>query len=315
MYTSLALSIFLLAALGLGQLGGVFWFFDLFSHFPLHFFWLGLVCVLLLLFSARKLYALIPGIVVFISLGLVLPIYFQGPQKIPTATDAVNQPTYNELGVLFMNVHASNTDYDAITAEINRFDPDILCVAEASATAAKQIAAQNEQFTTLEYVEGGGVFDMALLSKHAPSEFVPSTFGRQDIPALLSTYEVDEQKLNIICAHPVPPVSATSTQDRNQHVDGLAQWVSSQSNSTVVIGDMNLTPWSPNFAVFIDESGLRDARQRYGYHGTWPTWLPRSLRIPIDHTFVSEDMTVVDRQVGKKVGGDHLPVYIRLRIE
>ena len=55
----------------------------------------------------------------------------------------------------------------------------------------------------------------------------------------------------------------------------------------VVVGDLNITPFSPSFRRLCDAGRLRDARVGHGIQPSWPAgrWM---LSIPIDHGLVSE---------------------------
>jgi endonuclease/exonuclease/phosphatase (EEP) superfamily protein YafD len=79
-----------------------------------------------------------------------------------------------------------------------------------------------------------------------------------------------------------------------------------------VVGDLNVTPWSPTFRDLLQAPGLVDTARGRGLRGTWPVCLP-GMRIPIDHCLVSGDLQVLDRQVGPGVGSDHFPVMADLQ--
>ena len=81
----------------------------------------------------------------------------------------------------------------------------------------------------------------------------------------------------------------------------------------IVIGDLNLTPWSPRFRALLDDGGLGDSRVGFGHHATWPVWFPLLL-IPIDHVLADPEIKVYRREVGPAVGSDHYPVLVELGI-
>ncbi len=77
----------------------------------------------------------------------------------------------------------------------------------------------------------------------------------------------------------------------------------------MVLGDLNVTPWSPFFRDLLREGALRNARKGYGLRPTWPTMLP-PLLIPVDHCLVSSGVTVHDCRAGRNVGSDHYPLVV-----
>jgi endonuclease/exonuclease/phosphatase (EEP) superfamily protein YafD len=77
----------------------------------------------------------------------------------------------------------------------------------------------------------------------------------------------------------------------------------------MVLGDLNLSPWSPYFGDLLSSAGLRDSREGFGIQASWPTAVPL-LRVPIDHVLYSPEVVINHRQIGPDVGSDHLPVVV-----
>ena len=79
----------------------------------------------------------------------------------------------------------------------------------------------------------------------------------------------------------------------------------------MVVGDFNLTPWSPYFQKFIADSGLRDARTPRRFDHTWPvTFDNANIGLAIDHSFAHPSLPLVKRIIGPDLGSDHLPVTV-----
>ena len=81
----------------------------------------------------------------------------------------------------------------------------------------------------------------------------------------------------------------------------------------MLLGDLNATPWSPAFRSLLRNSDLRDSRQGFGIHSTWPsgTWI---MRVPLDHILVSGQVAVHSRVVGPDVGSDHRGVVVEFSL-
>ena len=71
---------------------------------------------------------------------------------------------------------------------------------------------------------------------------------------------------------------------------------------------MNSTDGSAHFRDFIAVTGLRDSRHGFGRQGSWPVNSP--YRIAIDHLFLSDDLSVVDRRLGPSIHSDHFPLIV-----
>jgi endonuclease/exonuclease/phosphatase (EEP) superfamily protein YafD len=80
----------------------------------------------------------------------------------------------------------------------------------------------------------------------------------------------------------------------------------------LLVGDLNVTPFSPYFSDLLAQTGMEDARRVYGFHGTWPTWMPL-LQISIDHCIADPQLEVMRVARGPDVGSDHYPLEITLR--
>jgi endonuclease/exonuclease/phosphatase (EEP) superfamily protein YafD len=74
-----------------------------------------------------------------------------------------------------------------------------------------------------------------------------------------------------------------------------------------VMGDMNITPWSPVMRDFLEQNRLKDSALGHGIH---PTWFSHSLMfgIPIDQILHGSGVVILDRHVGPEIGSDHFPV-------
>jgi endonuclease/exonuclease/phosphatase (EEP) superfamily protein YafD len=104
------------------------------------------------------------------------------------------------------------------------------------------------------------------------------------------------------------------------HERHFEQWIADASGrpGTIVLGDFNLTPWSPRFRDALARSGLTPA----GDYRLWPRTFPAmpaarllfflSGGIPIDHVLVSGDLGVSRVVRGPFIGSDHYPVYAEL---
>jgi endonuclease/exonuclease/phosphatase family metal-dependent hydrolase len=79
----------------------------------------------------------------------------------------------------------------------------------------------------------------------------------------------------------------------------------------IVMGDLNMSMWSPYYRKFIDRAKLRNTRQGFGIQPSWPTNLPL-LQIPIDHCSITSKLKVSNNRIGKDIGSDHYPLIVDL---
>ena len=115
-----------------------------------------------------------------------------------------------------------------------------------------------------------------------------------------------------------------SPLSRQQVVEQLPQplWTALQQaaalaltrpEATILLGDLNLTPYAPAFARLVAESGLRDAFAGEAWRPTWQAefW---PLALPIDHVLVPRRGCVTGHEIGPYVGSDHRPLQVTLRL-
>ena len=127
------------------------------------------------------------------------------------------------------------------------------------------------------------------------------------------TLEMNGQQIFILGTHPLPPGSADYARRRNRQLKEISVTIRKRAEPAIVIGDLNVTPWSPYFSELLRESGLRNSSPSKSLNGSWPAWMPFG-RIPLDHCLVSSNLAVLGKTLGPDVGSDHLPLIVDLQI-
>ncbi|HMG23539.1 MAG TPA: endonuclease/exonuclease/phosphatase family protein, partial [Kofleriaceae bacterium] len=130
------------------------------------------------------------------------------------------------------------------------------------------------------------------------------------LPSAVGELSIGGARLHVLLVHPPPPVSGEALAMQLDQVAAIAARAAS-SAPTIVLGDLNATPWSRPFAALRDGSGLCDSRAGFGIQASYPA-ASAVLRIPIDHLLASCSIGVRDRRIGRDVGSDHLPVLLEL---
>jgi len=77
----------------------------------------------------------------------------------------------------------------------------------------------------------------------------------------------------------------------------------------VLVGDLNLTPWSPRFGRLLAESGLADTSLQRPFATSWRSPLP-FVELALDHFLASPGLRVPCNRLGPDVGSDHLPLIV-----
>ncbi len=117
----------------------------------------------------------------------------------------------------------------------------------------------------------------------------------------------------MIALHTRWPVTPELQVVRDRTLEQAAALARTQPDATILLGDLNLTPYAPAFARLVSESGLQDALAGEAWRPTWQAgfW---PLALPIDHVLVPRRSCVTGHEIGGYVGSDHRPLQVTLRL-
>lgn len=290
----------------LGFCGGLYWLLDLFAHFRVVYFWALLLVAVVLLGRRQPALALLPLGFCLINGATIAPYVFR-PEPPPPAPLAI------PLRVFHANVYFGNTHHDLLLAQIARENPDIVALAELTPAWFAAMEQLKPQYPFVVHNKVGDRFGLGIWSKR-PLTAEPDAFsGNTKRCALLVHMELPTRRLTIVATHPWTPTRPALAEERDRQLTALATRVSREPGERLVIGDLNVTPWSHGFRVLEEGSGLRDTERDGGIAYTWPA--PYPIRIPIDHCLVSENIQVRDRRAGTPIGSDHLPLVVDLEVK
>jgi endonuclease/exonuclease/phosphatase family metal-dependent hydrolase len=156
-------------------------------------------------------------------------------------------------------------------------------------------------------------YGIALLSRWPIDDVQPADFANDGLPSLVANVDVRGRKLQVIALHTRWPVVPEMQVARDLALQRAAALALTQPESTILLGDLNLTPYAPAFARLVTESGLRDALAGEAWRPTWQAgfW---PLALPIDHVLVPPGSCVTAHEIGPYVGSDHRPLQVTLRL-
>jgi len=300
-----ACSLFLLIATLLGSCGKWNWRFDLFAHFRWYYFALAVVGLLLVGRSTNK-WARYCLILISIWNGVLLLPYYA-----PSLRAVASGPA-KPFSLISLNVYTANTDKAAVIDYLKTADAELVFAMEVDAQWAEALESLSILYPHRITQPRADNFGVMLLSKRPFMESQIRKFGPTDLPSIVIKIEHDEKIYQLIGTHPVPPVGDQYSSWRNQQLAAIGEFVRQAEVPTIVIGDLNATPWSAAFQSLITQSGLRDSALGFGVLGTWNAKLP--VRIPIDHALIPPDVGVLHRTIGPYVGSDHFPLEITLSL-
>ncbi len=292
-----------------GFAGRFWWGFELATHFRVQYALAlgGLTLVLLALRQWR--WPGLFGAFALLNMAFVVPGFWESDP----ATSPSTEPSPTRRALL-ANVNAENRDFERIRRLVITSNPDIILLLEATPWLLDRLQDLGERYPHRVAEPRDDLFGIALLSRHPFAQSQIIRFGdTTSPPAIVATITADQHPFTLIGAHPWPPVSATLAEGRNAQLRALASQVRQSQPPVLVLGDLNISPWSPWFTRLLTDAGLRDSRRGRGIQPSWPAgWWP--LWIPIDHVLFSEGIRIRHREIGPAIGSDHYPVIVDFQV-
>ncbi len=233
----------------------------------------------------------------------------QSSLAVDSATAAEDK---QRLRVFLSNVLTRNQHHDQVIAQIRDADPDVIAILELSSTLER--ALDREFSSTHEYFvsesQDDGNFGIGLWSRYPLSHSHVFHLNAPILPSIEADIQLPSCTVHVIATHPLPPVGARNFGHRNQHLALLAQRIRKQqqvesARSMILLGDLNLTPWSPLFGDFLTSTGLQNAAAGRGLQPTWYRWNAFPFGLILDHGLHSQDLRCDRRVILEANGSDH----------
>ncbi|MBN1239282.1 MAG: endonuclease/exonuclease/phosphatase family protein [Gammaproteobacteria bacterium] len=292
-----------LAALG----GQAWWGLELFTHFRAQYLAAQVVLFALLLTQRRLRWCFALGACAVLNAVPLVPYVPVGAAAVADAAGAAGA-----VEIMSVNVQARNTRHERLLEIVREASPDVVVVVEFTHRWQRLLSPLYHEYPHRLLLPEEHAFGIALLSRHPLIEADPLEL--ETTPAIDARIDGPQGAFRLIGVHLRPPTGPALAAERNRQLAQLAELRRSIDEPLAVVGDFNVTPYSPHMADWLLETGLRDARGGRGPGFSWPTFLP-ILGIPIDHCIVSPEFTVVGFERLPRFGSDHYPVLARLMLE
>ena len=305
-----------------GFLGQYWWVFDLVSHFRPQYF---IVLVVLVVFFVKEKKWKSMGVGLFFGVAnFILISPYIGTINSDTEE---GQP---KIRILSMNLSHTNSSYKKAILLIRKTQPSVLVLQELSNSWENGLGEALVQFPYSvkipENTMPDGVDSMLpnflipkeklFIGLYSHLSFERIMIDRPDdfpVSYIRGSFKFKENIFTLFGVHLTSPVGKYRTDLRNKQLASLAEEIQKNNQPTVVVGDFNMTPWSPYFEEFIQKARLRDTRKGIGVYPTWLAQFP-PLAIPIDHGLTSNGIKFGSFSLGSSFGSDHLPIILDFSI-
>ena len=277
---------------------------DLLVHFQVQYASTLLLCLLLLLYRRALARAIIVALLLLFPLARIAPLYFSIPQTGIAST----------LNILSSNVQYTNKNYGNLIDAVNRINPDIVIVQEATNDWNDALFEIHHAYPFRILYPQPGPRGMLLLSKKLliDSEVVIDPFTKHS--TISTSIQLNDSLVHIIAAHPFRPGLLHGDRILKNELKAISQLVGVNSEKTIVIGDLNTTMWSRTYKDFVDTCNLSNLRQGRGVLPSWSRIIPWISAIPIDHCLVGKDLYGKSFRLVQIEGSDHRAMHAVVQV-
>lgn len=301
----------------LAEFGESWWFADLFAHFRYHYALGALLLVGAALALGRRVAGLAAACLVAAQIWAIA-----APPRTPVldAPQAAAAQPGARLRVMSMNVLVTNHRRDDVIKAVEREQPDIVALQEISQSwhpVIERLAKQLPHVAPADWRVQPS--DNILLSRYpiAESRIVIPPNPQPWFAHVEATIDVGGKPVRVLAVHPPLPRGPINTAIRQAHFDYYARVAAGTELPLLIIGDFNITPYSPRFRAMLRDGGLRYVHLGWAWPRSWPSHnygrLQRYVRgFPIDHVVTSRHFAAAGARAIADVGSDHYPVVADL---
>jgi endonuclease/exonuclease/phosphatase (EEP) superfamily protein YafD len=291
----------------------VSWIAELATHFRLQYAFTALVLAGAFLVRRRRRLALVAVAVLAANAWHLAPYLLHA-----VITESVAAPAGAAVEVVSLNLLVRNHDHADVRRYLQRRDADVLVLSELTPTWVEALAPVISAYPHRLVKARKSAWGLGVYSRYPLVDTELTTLGVADSSHVAATLRLPGGDVQLLGVHLVSPTLPGRAEKRNRQLVALASRLGPPRAMIdgraprLLIGDMNITPFSPYFRDLLAQTGLKDRRGASGLVGTWPTWV-MPLQIPIDHCIADPDLDVSRIARGSIVGSDHYPLEITLR--
>ncbi|MEM9777529.1 MAG: endonuclease/exonuclease/phosphatase family protein, partial [Chloroflexota bacterium] len=296
------------------SIGGFFpqwaWWLNWYSHPRPHYFVAALFAVGWFACQRKWMLTALPLIAVAINGGILAPFFF------PTVLSQDKGSA--SLTMAHLNTNQGQADVSAL----NETAADIIFLQEFTPETEREVY---ELFPSYDLVISHPLtttIGVGMLV-HKESAFETDLHRVNHMPwynyrpLVTARLELDGQRLQVMSIHASRPHHHGADAFQKLEMDAAAGWGREQQSygyEVIMIGDINMTPWSVRYKEFLDMSQTRDSMLGFGIQNSWTAVVPMWLGLPVDHATHSDGLKVIDRHTIPVEGSDHGILVIEVMV-
>jgi endonuclease/exonuclease/phosphatase (EEP) superfamily protein YafD len=286
---------------------------ELFCHFQVQYLVAAVVCGAILAGLGHWRWCAAAAGCAVVASTAVLP-FQTGLDDGSAAHAAATDADRGELRLLLANVLVWNSQHGRVAGLVAEADADVLVFQEVNDGWIEALSALQRHYPYTVGVPRQDAFGIAVFSRIPLREADIHYLGEAGRPSVAVEVSLDGTPVSIVTTHPLNPLSPHNFALRNDQLGAVGGFAGDRTQPLVLIGDLNVTMWSPWYRKLADETQLTNARRGFGVMPSWPAYFPPVMRLPIDHCLVSDELIVTDCRLGPAFGSDHLPLIVDLAL-
>lgn len=286
------------------------WLAELASHFRVQYLMALIALSAVFLATRQKLLAVA-------ALAFAIPnAWYVVPYIIPlTIPASVAAPSGQDISVTSLNLFYRNRSFSVVRDYLEQSNSDVLVLLELTPEWMTQLREVTAKYPFWMSVNRRSPWGLGVFSKYPIHDTRYTDLGVSGSVNVVVKLELPGGAVQLVAVHLASPTAPGRVAERNRQLARLAELLGqepAQGMPRLLVGDLNLSPFSPYFRDLLARTGMQDARRSQGLLGTWPTWMP-PLQIAIDHCIADPALGVTSVERGPRVGSDHYPLEISFR--
>ncbi|MGO4389295.1 endonuclease/exonuclease/phosphatase family protein [Microvirga sp. 2YAF29] len=279
------------------------WRLDLLAHFRPQLTLFGLLCIAVAILARVRTALALSLVATLVNAAPIAPYLFGQDGGIANASQV-------HVRVMTFNMQGKSSDQAALRILIEKENPDVVLLSEVPRSASVLLSGLESRFPYRIVEEKGIPLDITLLSRWRMSRSSVDREAAQFRSVLtigLCDPDAGTHCFTLIGMHAAQPFAEEFIIQKRQIEIAVREAKAASSQPVVLLGDLNLTPWSRVFRGLLEDAALFDSGLVRGLTATWSSRSPL-LGLPIDHVLVNGKFKVLDNRAGPDLGSDHFPV-------
>ena len=249
-------------------------------------------------------------------------LYNFGPLYLPGLADDQNKAV---LKIAQLNIRYENSNINEIISTLLDTDFDLILIQEVADNRVDTVGKLTQSYP---YSVGSGsprnyTSRLALFSRWPLANTKIHDLGYVE-GRVIETFvhpPDSDTSIKILALHPGAPRNKVLWQLRNNTLEFIASQASSSAlQQQIVLGDINVSPWSPIFKSLAKNSRLQNSAAGHGYIPSWALFTTNHLTrllssAYIDHCLVSKSFNIRDKQYQHIEGSDHVLISTILELD